>query len=78
MQTKDITFTLKKGLPNFSSVSAGLTITLEEGETPQDAFGEARRIVISECNVDESWLREDDKEKEQKRATQQYLKKIRI
>lgn len=56
MEIKEITFALKRGLPNYSSVSAGITATVREGEDTGKAWDELKREVIKQCNTDEDWM----------------------
>ena len=58
MKIKDITYTLKKGLPNYSSVSAGMTIEVTENDNLDEVWDKAKKEVERQCNEDQSWLNE--------------------
>ena len=63
MKIKELTYTLKKGLPGYSSVSAGMSVTVDEDEDLAKAWDFLKKEVNSQCNEDPSWL-----EKEAKKA----------
>lgn len=56
MKIKTITFALKKGLPNYSSVSAGMEVEVMEGENLSKVWDEIKQEVIKQCNEDAGWI----------------------
>jgi len=56
MKIKEITYSLKKGLPNYSSVSAGMTVEVMEGENLQTVWDKLKSEVNAQCNEDPSWI----------------------
>lgn len=56
MKVKEITYAMKKGLPNFSSVMASMTITVEKDEDVNMAWEKAKHEVELECNTEPSWM----------------------
>jgi len=59
MKTKEITYAIKKGLPNYSSVSTGMTITIEEGDNLTEAWDKLKEECNKQCNEDPSWINKD-------------------
>lgn len=58
MKVKEITFALKKGQPNYGSVFASVTMTVEEGDKLPFVWDEAKREVTKQCNIDASAINE--------------------
>lgn len=58
MKIKDITYAIKKGQPNFGSVSAGMTVTVDEGEDLSKVWDKIKEECNKQCNVDPSWINE--------------------
>jgi hypothetical protein len=68
MKATEITFAMKQGLPNYGSVSAGITYSVEEGEDLDKVFDQARQDVQRHCSVDQSWLGEEALQKAKART----------
>jgi len=49
------------GQPNYSSVSAGVTYSVDDKDDVSDVFDKARQVVIAECKTDPSWIDNDKK-----------------
>lgn len=56
MKVKELTFALKKGLPNFSSVMASVTMSVEEKDSVDVVWERAKQEVRRQCNEDASWI----------------------
>lgn len=51
MKIKEITYAIKRGLPNYSSVNAGITIEISGDEDVEEVFARAREICEQEAVV---------------------------
>ena len=64
MKAKEITFSIKQGLPNYGSVATSITYQVEDGDTLKAVWKKARKEAIEECYVqqaedeDPSWINE--------------------
>lgn len=56
MKITEVQFSLKKGLPNFSSVMASITVSVDEKDNVDQAWDMAKNEVMRQCNEDASWL----------------------
>ena len=56
MKIKEIHYGLKKGLPNFSSVTCEITAQVDEGENLDEAFDRLKQEVENYISQDPSWI----------------------
>jgi len=56
MKIKTLEYALKKGLPNYSSVSAGMTVEVSEGDNLEMVWETMKQEVKKECDDESSWL----------------------
>jgi hypothetical protein len=78
MIIKDLTYTIKKGMPNYSSVSAGMTVTVDNIDEIDSAWDYMKQECESQCNSDPSWInKEDEREKENNKIAQQRIEDTR-
>lgn len=57
MKIKEITYAIKRGLPHYSSVSAGVTVEVAEGEDIDKAWDLAKQQALNNADEDPSWIK---------------------
>jgi hypothetical protein len=77
---KDITYTLKKGLPNYGSVSFGATATIDKDEDIEKAVAELKDFVMINCDdqvKDAEWIdNKSEQEKEREESNSKMVQQI--
>jgi hypothetical protein len=77
MKITEISFRYKKGLPEYSSVEAGIVAQVGDEEDVELVFGEARELVIRQATLDAEWINEKDKKAARNRAIQRNIERKR-
>jgi hypothetical protein len=77
MIIKEITYAVKKGQPNFGSISAGITITVQPHDKMEAVWDKARRECENQCTSDPSWVTKDDADiTEKKQIAQEKIQQV--
>lgn len=61
MRIKEITFAVKKGLPEYSSVMSSITLTVSPKDKLDDVWDKAKQETLNNLNLDPSWINKDEK-----------------
>lgn len=77
MNIKQIEYSRKVGMPNFSSLSFGATAEVVTGDDPIQVADVLKQFVEENCTPDQSWINHDSKDrKEQKVEAQLRIDKV--